>query len=371
VVSALHTFYSDSPDYHVRCSGQDVWTGIASQPEWLDLACVLTANGDRLTLDSSVIDDDVMLDDFGARCALDRIVTAAASGVRIVDAPAYRLLDIDTAPNRVDGTVGLAPFLRYALTMDLLETELIDTVTAGGEASRGTLPLRGRYMPDLPSVFDLSGRLCMGGALALCAFARPGDLGRGAPDFALVVQERSSLVVNAARRLSVIPKGFHQPMTDINGDTGIRTTLLRKMEEELFGRSDVDKTTGVRRAAVPMHKSRLSEPLRWLVAEPDRLRMECTGFGLNMVSGNYEFAALVVVEDEEFWSRYGGSIEANWESTGLRLYSSRDPQTVAELIKDESWSGEGLFALLQGIRRLADMGGPRVNLPVVEYGDEG
>jgi hypothetical protein len=143
------------------------------------------------------------------------------------------------------------------------------------------------------------------------------------------------------------------------------------MEEELFGRSDVDKTTGVRRAAVPMHKSRLSEPLRWLVAEPDRLRMECTGFGLNMVSGNYEFAALVVVEDEEFWSRYGGSIEANWESTGLRLYSSRDPQTVAELIKDESWSGEGLFALLQGIRRLADMGGPRVNLPVVEYGDEG
>ncbi|MCA1604011.1 MAG: hypothetical protein LC775_00660 [Acidobacteria bacterium] len=91
--------------------------------------------------------------------------------------------------------------------------------------------------------------------------------------------------------------------------------------------------------------------------------MECTGFGLNLVSGNYEFASLIVIEDEEFWTRYGGQVEANWESAGLQLYSSLDYRLISELITDESWSNEGLFALLQGLRRLRELGGDRVNLP--------
>ena len=54
--------------------------------------------------------------------------------------------------------------------------------------------------------------------------------------------------------------------------------------------------------------------------------MECTGFGLNLVSGNYEFACLIVIDDEDFWTRYGGVIEANWESRLLRQYSSLDAE---------------------------------------------
>jgi hypothetical protein len=95
--------------------------------------------------------------------------------------------------------------------------------------------------------------------------------------------------------------------------------------------------------------------------------MECTGFGLNLVSGNFEFASLVVIEDEEFWSRYGGLIEANWESSSLRQYSSLDRNLLAELIHDVAWSNEGLFALLQGLRRLNRSGGHRVDLPRIEW----
>ena len=94
--------------------------------------------------------------------------------------------------------------------------------------------------------------------------------------------------------------------------------------------------------------------------------MECTGFGLNLVSGNYEFASLIVIEDEEFWSRFGGQVEANWESSNLRLYSSLDCELLTELIFEEAWSNEGLFALLQGLRRLGEIGGGRVKLPVIE-----
>jgi hypothetical protein len=43
--------------------------------------------------------------------------------------------------------------------------------------------------------------------------------------------------------------------------------------------------------------------------------MEYTGFTVNMVSGNYEFANLIVVEDESWWTQYGGLIEANWSPT--------------------------------------------------------
>jgi hypothetical protein len=78
------------------------------------------------------------------------------------------------------------------------------------------------------------------------------------------------------------------------------------MEQELFGRADVDSTVTRHMSAVPMHPSRLSEPMRWLNDSADALRMECTGIGLNLVSGKYEFASLIVIDDEEFWWRFGG-----------------------------------------------------------------
>jgi hypothetical protein len=116
-----------------------------------------------------------------------------------------------------------------------------------------------------------------------------------------------------------------------------------------------------------MHPSQLSEPMRWLMSDPSRLRMEGTGFGLNLVSGNFEFPALIVIDDEEFWVRYGGEIVANWEASALRQYSTLDSDLLADLIQDDAWSNEGLFALLQGLRRLCQHGGVRVNLPEIEW----
>ena len=260
----------------------------------------------------------------------------------------------------------MASFGAYALTMDLLEREIAKTLAVGKDARPGDLPLRDRYLPDVATVLDLPNRVCAGGVVGLTAIARPAEPFRGPADYALLVQERSGQVVNGAGRLAVIPKGFHEPLTDVRGDARIGSTLLREMEEELFGRVEVDCTTGHDRAAAPMHPGRLSEPMRWLLDAPGRLRTECTGLGLNLVSGNYEFAALVVIDDEEFWPRFGGVIEANWEAAGLRVYSSLDDHLVGKLILDESWSNEGLFSFLQGIRRLREIGGPRVRLPEVE-----
>ncbi len=98
--------------------------------------------------------------------------------------------------------------------------------------------------------------------------------------------------------------------------------------------------------------------MRWLLTEnPAAFRVECTGFGLNLVSGNFEFACLIVIESDEFWSRFGGQIEASWESSSLRQYSSLDDGSLAALASDSGWSNEGLFAFLQGLRRLGQIGG--------------
>ncbi|HZC00372.1 MAG TPA: transcriptional regulator, partial [Gammaproteobacteria bacterium] len=342
-------------------------TSIVTRPYWLDLGCRLDRGNDRLTLTKTASDGLIIPDDLSARHAVHRLAEAAALKVRVANMPVYRLLNIDTSQDSITGAVSLTPFAEYALTMDLLEGELIEAIITRSHTRSGSLPLRDRYLPDLVSVFDVSARLCAGGALALCAIARPFDRYRGAADYALLIQQRSNQVVNATRRLAVIPKGFHEPLTDYRADAQIGATLRREMEEELFGRTDVDSTVSERRTAAPMHPDRLSDPMRWLMESPDRLRLECTGFGLNLVSGNYEFASLIVIEDEEFWTRYGGQVEANWESAGLQLYSSLDYQLISELITDEAWSNEGLFALLQGLRRLRELGGDRINLPEITW----
>jgi hypothetical protein len=107
--------------------------------------------------------------------------------------------------------------------------------------------------------------------------------------------------------------------------------------------------------------------MHWLMESPGRLKVECTGFGLNLVSGNFEFPALIVIDAEDFWSRYGGRIESNWESRALRQYSSLDSDSLADLVHDLAWSNEGLFALLQGLRRLKQIGGNRVSMPAIEW----
>ncbi len=188
-------------------------------------------------------------------------------------------------------------------------------------------------------------------------------------DYVLLVQERGGHVLNASRRLAPIPKAFHEPLIDQREDTQLGATLQREMEEELFGRDDVDNTISPQRSADPMHPSRLSEPMRWLTENSDNCSwlMECTGLGLNLVSGNYEFASLIVIHDEEFWQRFGGQVEANWESSKLQQYSSMDRELLTVLSADVGWSNEGLFAFLQGRRRLSELDNPRIDAPAIEW----
>jgi hypothetical protein len=367
IAEVLAAYYRDGAGEYGQYSARGTLTSVLTRPAWLDLDCSLMPPSDRLTVTNTTADLDVELDDVAAGRAAQRLAETLALRIQLVDQPLFRLMDIAPQHGGITGTAEVTRFVRYALTMDLLEGELVDAIAADMPVGPGSLPLRDAYLPDLAAVLDLPGRLCSGGTLALCAIARPADPFRGPADYVLLVQERSGHVVNAARRLAVIPKGFHQPLTDYRADVHLGATLRREMEEELFGRDDIDSTAGEQLRADPMHPSRLSEPMRWLTEHADQVRMECTGFGFNLVSGNFEFPGLIVIDDDEFWIRFGGHIQANWEASSLRQYSSRDSEMLNELTVDETWSNEGLFALFQGLRRLSQVGGDRVDAPTIEW----
>jgi hypothetical protein len=372
VANALTTFYVDRPSgyapYQATYDGHKLSTSLLTRADWLDLGIELGSASEHAALRSPGEDGAIPWDEVTVKAAAVQVATAIASGAAIVNSPLYRLQETVIKPGRINLTFGLTDFVTYALTLDLLEHELADAISRDHPLTPANLPLRSRYLPTAESVVDVGNRLCAGGPLALFAAARPAKRGRDA-DYVLLVQERSGRVLNSARRLAVIPKAFHQPLVDFNDDSRPSATLEREMEEELFGRADVDSTMGGQLRADPLHLSRLSDPMRWLMehAEPDHWRMECTGFGFNLVSGNYEIASLIVVEDEEWWGEYGGHIEANWESDRLRRYSSRDAATIGTLVHDESWSNEGLFAFIQGLRRLSETGGRRVDLPTIAW----
>ena len=367
VAEVLRNYYNGQFDsygtYGVTVDGDaTVGTSVVTRPDWLDLGCVLSPETDRLRCSASLSAPAVRLDKQSADRAVDRLAETLAIGTRLIDLPLYWLAELDISDGKVAGRLGVTHFAHFGLTLDLLEGELLGAIASGSSE----LPLRDKYLPDMASVVDFSRRLCVGGMVALCAIARPSGPHSDA-DYLILAQRRSDHVVNGARRMAVIPRGFHQPLADYREDARIGDTVLREMEEELFGRDDVDNTRGDQRSADPMHPSRLSEPMTWLLDHADRLRIECTGIGLNTVNGNYDLACLIVIEDEQFWARFGGLIEANWESSSLHRYSSRDPESIADLITDEAWTVEGPFALAQGLRRLTVIGGNRVDLPNITW----
>lgn len=361
-------------DYYGAHDGYGIYRGVyadaslgttmLSHPDWLDLGTELTPDTDRLQLSNGATHPP-NIDTTTSESAVKRVAEGIALKTRIYDLPLYDLRTIDVHGGAIAGTVTMNQFVEYALTLDMLESELSDALTQNTPHTPGSLPLRDHYLPNLDKVLAVGDRICAGGPIALFAIARPASTHQPA-DYLILVQERSGHVLNAARRLSLM-QGFHQPMIDYRTETRIALTLMRELEEEMFGREELDNTVSDPRHADPMHPSRLTRPMRWLTKSPNRMRMETTGFALNLLNGNYEIANLIVVEDERFWDKFGGHIEANWESGSLRRYSSRDRELLIELINDQAWTSGGLFTLLQGLRRLAELAPERVDLPELTW----
>ena len=368
LAGAIAELYSETADlslYSVEVDGRPVQTTILTQDAWIDTALPLEPATEQFTVDYQAL-PPVELSVEQADAAIERVADIVVSGARIFDAKLYALLGVDFEDGRIGGTLGLADFVPYALTTDLLEDELAQALLSdAGGLNWTSLPLRRAALPTVDAALDFRGRICVGGALALVAIARPARRAGESADYLLLVQERSAQVLNGTGSLSVVPKAFHQPLGDYSQDAAISATLEREFEEELLGRTELEAVMSGS-FVDPRHLSRLSAPMRALInGSAGSWTAECTGFGINLASGNYEFAGLIAIHDDQWWLDHGGDLRGNWETDGVRRYSSRDHEGIAHLIEDDRWSNEGLFAFLQGLRRLAKIAPDRVTAPSV------
>ena len=363
----VRDFYGDPPPGYgivsVECGPGRHATTMLSRKDWLAGRLDLREEQGAFELVHRVKAGEVPCTPALVDAAVQRVAEILVGRTRFVDAPVYRMLRPPEGELATGTEFTVDAFAHYALTWDVLEAEVADHALGRSDG----LPLRESLLPSIDTVLEPTGRVCVGGAQALCAFARPGVGGRPG-DYLLLIQERSPRVVNATGRLAVIPKCFHQPINDVAGEVGVGRTLLRELEEELLGRDELDAGSNGA-AADPMHPSRLSEPMRWLCESRD-WDLQMTGFGFNLMSGNYEFASVVAVHDETFWIRHGGAVEANWEAARLRAFSSLDRDGLAALLNEPGWSDEGLVAFALGLRRLAELSPDRVTLPPLEIGVE-
>lgn len=333
---------------------------VLTNPRWIDLAIPLDSQHEMIGLSKADPESSRELAPVEVRAAIKRIASIEIGQTVLLNNSLYRLTDLIIDANSIAATLGMTSFAAYALTADLLEVELIDSlVDTRNGGPQADLPLRNLYLPTISSATEFENRLCAGGPVCLLAIARD-------EDYLLLIQERSSRVINVAGRLAVIPKAFHQPLNEL-GETALSASIERELEEELLGRQDLEQISlDAGRRAAPRHPRSVSEPMRWLLDHPDDFHLQCTGFGINMLSGNYEFSCLVIIDNPEWWRSYGDRVEANWEAMRLRSYSSQDCDGQATLIGDPKWSNEGLFALLQGLRRLAQHNPTRTRVPDIE-----
>lgn len=362
IAQAIRHFYGESSHfYRAHVAGESVNLAMLVQgPRDVDVRIPFDMDADHVSfLGASRGIRRAALSGAALDAAVQRLAEVELKRTVLVDRPLYRLEDFAFGEGGWRALLSESDFLSFALTNDLLEGELVGALADGKVISAETLPLRAQYLPSVESALDFKTRCCVGGVAGLTAVARE-DVG----DYLLLVQRRSSTVLNLAGRLSVIPRAFHQPINEAGREIFFSKTLERELEEELLGREDLDLLAEDRRVD-PLHPGRSTEAMLAL-REPGVSRMECTGFAINATNGNYELAALLVVDDPSWWTTFGHLVEANWESCGLQRYSSRDTASLTALIHDSKWSSGGLFEFLQGLRRLAELAPEQVAAPAIE-----
>ena len=359
IARAVHEYYGTAPFYRatVADAEQALSLSVLTEDSWIARRVELGTAREQAVLVEEDDEDAIKMRPEVYAAAVQRLAAVEVGDTVLTENPLFRLLDL-SIDHDLSARFAPTTFSAYALTVDLLAGELLDALVR----HRGrppTLALRDHYLPSVASARRFGERICAGGPVCLLAIAREDDL-------LLVVQERSPLVLNAASRLAVVPKAFHQPLGDDRGAL-LSVTLERELEEELFGREELNQLSPeTRRLLAPGHPSADSAPMRWLRTHPESLRTYCCAVGINLLSGNYEIACVAIIEDPAWWDAFGGSLRANWEIERTHCYSSRDRDALARLACDPRWSDEGLFAFLEGLRFLAHELPAKVHAPSIE-----
>lgn len=356
---------SDLRQYRIACGGEERRSTMFTRNSWLGLHRDQREVSVRLNRKPRAEGYGEPVTTAIRRIALPFLARAQLLNLQLWDDPLYLLLSATSEPP-LELEFQMSNFFAYRFGSALLGDELLDAlVAAEGDAlaairrQEELLPLRAHLLPSIRSLEDYGSRTCGGGTGVLVALAR-----REQKDFVIPIQQRSPHVADGQGRLSLIPKAFHQPhpaSRDV-AEVGLYWTVLRELFEELLGGKEAEREGRIK------HDWYLNQndAARFLHERNDAVRFEMTAFGINAFNGNYEFCGLVVVEDEEFWDRFGWTLKPNWEVTGIQALSSLDSEDIHRRLVSSEWAPESLLQFGEGLRRLQAIGSERCAIPRLE-----
>ena len=96
--------------------------------DWLDLRLPLGIGLDNPVVSWDEQPSEPTLTEVCANAAVQRIAEVLATTTQIVNTTRYRLIDLSASATRISRQLALTDFNSYALTMDMLENELIDAL---------------------------------------------------------------------------------------------------------------------------------------------------------------------------------------------------------------------------------------------------
>jgi hypothetical protein len=335
-----------------------VITAVATKPEWTGLEIPLGGKYEKVRLLS--VDNLAM--ELPEEKVLQQISSIEQMERQMWYHTIYRLLDVDFRQGMLKASFAKDEYLRSMFSVGLVSNELVEALSKKSYSAEQViadadrlLPIRRSVLPDGASLINFHKRICAGGIAMMFAIPRPYPN----YDFAFIIQQRSDTVADTQNMLTIIPRAIHQPMIDEAEEVKPSFSAFREIFEELYSGKEVEKDGGQLR-----HDWFFSEEnMNWFRDNPKCFDLMCTCFGIDMVSGNYVFGMLLVIREESYWENYSRIIKANWEGHGLKSVSSKDPDSLAQLIKRKQWTGDGLFPLIEGLKWLADKYPERVKMP--------
>lgn len=278
--------------------------------------------------------------------AMNLAVRAEAGEVGLWNGPTYRLVRF--RDDATEYTFSECDFFDYRFTSGLMEDEINQAlVKHKGElvnlkSPNKTLPVRSSLMPNIETLVDVGSRICCGGIGVVMALRTNGG-------FQIPLQVRSRRVSDGRGRLAVIPKAFHQASVASDKELHPKWTMFREIYEEVFGFEEADKNS-----KYYLHDYYFDryDGMKWFLRNPDSWRAEVIAFGLNAVSGNYDFGILLIIDDESYFHEFGRSMFSNWEIERQSMYSSTNPDRIRDVLLKENWVSESVFHFGQALIRL-------------------
>jgi hypothetical protein len=290
--------------------------------------------------------------------AIKTVARLITMGVKIWDAPLYRLTQLDL-PKAV--SFSLSNFVSHRFSGGLLEDELNDAlIKYDGRvedlfSNAHSLPIRDALLPTVDDISNVSGRICGGGIDAVFALRR-GD------HYVIPLHVRSQEVSDYRGFLALLPRGFHQPAIGDPEEVALKWTLFREIAEEIFGEDKAEKPSS--QIITDWLFSHIPG-LQWF-QDHDSWKSEVVCFGFNAIAGNYDFGLMVMVEDSHYERKFREEMNKNWESDRIRWISTNNPTQISQAISEENWTGESLSYFVESLFRLKEWDPKRVKLPKIE-----